>query len=118
MGNSNIEKNERFQRRRMHVRKKVRGDASRPRLAVFRSSKHIYAQIINDDTGATLAAASSVSLKMPGGSVEAAKAVGKALAEQAKSASVEKVCFDRAGRLYHGRVKALGDAARESGLNF
>jgi large subunit ribosomal protein L18 len=80
--------------------------------------KHIYAQVIDDSTGRTLASASSVALKMTGGTVDAAKSVGKALAEKAKAASVERVCFDRNGRLYHGRIKALADAAREAGLDF
>ena len=112
------EKTRKLQRRKQHSRKRVAGTADRPRLAVFRSSKHIYAQIIDDSSGKTLAAASSVTLKAPGGNCEAAKSVGKALAEKAKACSVERVCLDRGGRLYHGRVKALGDAAREAGLKF
>lgn len=107
-----------WQRRKRRVRKKISGTAERPRLTVRRSTKHIYAQVIDDVAGKTLAAASSVALKVDGGNVDGAKAVGKAIAEVAKAASVEKVNFDRGGRIYHGRVKALADAAREAGLNF
>ena len=110
------EKTRRLQRRKRHVRKYLAGTSERPRLAVFRSSKHIYAQIIDDSSGKTLAAVSSVMLKVPGGNCEGAKSVGQALAEKAKACSVERVCLDRGGRLYHGRVKALADAAREAGL--
>ena len=105
-------------RRKLRVRKGITGTTERPRLTVFRSVKHIYAQIVDDSTGRTLASASSVALKVAGGNVDGAKTVGKALAESAKAASVEKVCFDRNGRLYHGRIKALADAAREGGLQF
>jgi large subunit ribosomal protein L18 len=111
-------KNERLQRRRFHIRKTVTGTAERPRLTVRRSLKHIYAQIIDDATGRTLAASSSVRLNVAGQNIDGAKAVGKDLAEKAKSASIETVCFDRGGRRYHGRVKALADAAREGGLRF
>jgi large subunit ribosomal protein L18 len=110
-------------RRRIHtrIRKRVQGTAERPRLAVFRSLNHIYAQVIDDRTGRTLAAAStaekSVNLKS-GGNVEAAKVVGKLVAERAKQAGIGAVVFDRGGFLYHGRVKALADAAREGGLEF
>ena len=105
-------------RNRIHlrIRKKVVGDASRPRLSVFRSLKHIYAQVIDDVTGRTLASASSVSMKIGGGNVEGAKQVGKQVAEAALKSNVKGVRFDRNGRLYHGRVKALADAAREAGL--
>lgn len=103
-------------RRRKRVRKKISGTGERPRLTVHRSLKHIYAQLIDDASGTTLAAASSVSLKIPGGNVEAAKKVGKSLAESAKKGKIGTVAFDRNGRLYHGRVKALADAAREAGL--
>jgi large subunit ribosomal protein L18 len=106
------------ERRRLRSRRKVEGTPERPRLAVYRSAKHIYAQVIDDTTGRTLAAASSVALKIGGGNIEGAKQVGKALAEKAKAASLERVCFDRGGNLYHGRVKALADAAREAGLQF
>jgi large subunit ribosomal protein L18 len=109
-------------RRGVHsrIRKKVRGTAERPRLAVFRSLNHIYAQVIDDDNGKTLATASTIekSLADPtGGNIEAAKRVGTALAERAKAAGVENVVFDRGGYVYHGRVKALLDATREAGLN-
>jgi len=100
------------------VRKKIAGTPECPRLTVRRSLKHIYAQAIDDVNGKTLAAASSISLKIPGGNVEAAKQVGKSLAESAKKNNIEAVAFDRNGRLYHGRVKALADAAREAGLKF
>lgn len=106
------------ERRRLRTRQHVEGTAARPRLSVFRSAKHIYAQVIDDTTGQTLVAASSVALKQHGGNIEGAKAVGKALAEKAKAASISKVCFDRGGNLFHGRVKALADAAREAGLDF
>jgi len=110
---------------RIHVRirKRLLGSASRPRLAVFRSNKHIYAQIIDDSKSATLIAASSLDgdtkkgLKN-GSNMAAAKAVGKLVAERAKAQGIEAVLFDRGGYLYHGRVKALAEAAREAGLKF
>lgn len=105
-------------RRKRHIRLKISGTAKCPRLCVSRSLKHIYAQIVDDESGNTLASASSVKLKIAGGNIDSAKKVGKAIAENAKTASIEKVRFDRGGRLYHGRVKALGDAAREAGLQF
>jgi len=110
-------------KRKLRVRKKVRGTTEQPRLSVFRSGKHIYAQIIEDVNGKTLAAASTVSKEVVQGvkntgNVEAAKAVGKAIAEQALSKNIKQVVFDRNGFLYHGRVNALGDAAREAGLSF
>jgi large subunit ribosomal protein L18 len=109
-------------RRAVHgrIRKKVRGTAERPRLAVFRSVNHIYAQVIDDESGKTLAAASSrdKDLKIKsGGNVEAAEKVGKAIAERAIKAGISSVVFDRGGYVYHGRVKALTDAARAAGLN-
>jgi len=110
-------------KRKFRVRKKIRGTTEQPRLSVFRSGKHIYAQIIEDVNGTTLAAASTVlkdvaqGLKATG-NIEAAKAVGKAIAEQALSKNIKQVVFDRNGFLYHGRVKALADAAREAGLSF
>jgi large subunit ribosomal protein L18 len=107
-----------LERRKKRVRKRVLGAPERPRLSVYRSVKHIYAQIIDDSTGRTLASASSVALKIPGGNIESAKAVGRAVAERAREQNVAKVCLDRGGRLYHGRVKALADAAREAGLEF
>ena len=109
-------------RRHFRVRKKVAGTAERPRLAVFRSNKHISAQVIDDRAGRTLAAASSVeaALKSAGGTGNktAAAAVGKLLAERAKAAGVTSVVFDRGGFQYHGRVAAVADAAREAGLEF
>jgi large subunit ribosomal protein L18 len=102
------------------IRKKVRGTATRPRLAVFRSVNHIYAQIIDDGNGKTLASASTTEKALglkSGGNVEGAKGVGKAIAERAKKAGIESVVFDRGGYVYHGRVKALIDASREAGLN-
>ncbi|MBX7259181.1 MAG: 50S ribosomal protein L18 [Candidatus Hydrogenedentes bacterium] len=107
-----------LERRRNRVRKKVSGTSEMPRLTVRRSLKHIYAQIVDDTAGKTLTSESSVALKITGGNVDAAKAVGKAIAEKALSASIKKVCFDRNGRLFHGRIKALADAAREAGLEF
>lgn len=105
-------------RRRKRVRKKVSGAPDCPRLSVRRSLKHIYAQLIDDVSGKTLAASSSVALKISGGNIQAAQAVGKSLAENAQKSGVEQVRFDRNGRLYHGRVKALAEAAREGGLKF
>jgi large subunit ribosomal protein L18 len=110
-------------RRRHHVRRNITGTAERPRLTVFRSSKHIYAQLIDDLTGATLAAASSTAKAVRtdtkyGGNVKAAVVVGKKLAELAKSKGILKAAFDRGHYRYHGRVKALADAAREGGLQF
>ena len=110
-------------KRQVRVRRKVQGDEARPRLCVFRSAKHIYAQIIEDTTGTTLVAASTVAKEVSdglkyGGNVEAAKAVGKAIAEKALAKDIKQVVFDRNGFLYHGRVKALADAAREAGLSF
>ncbi|MEH2514106.1 large subunit ribosomal protein L18 [Nitrobacteraceae bacterium AZCC 1564] len=111
-------------RRKQRVRLALRRTANgRPRLSVFRSSKHIYAQVIDDVKGETLASASSLEKAMrdtgkTGADINAAKAVGKLLAERAVKKGVKDVVFDRGGYLYHGRVKALGDAARESGLNF
>jgi large subunit ribosomal protein L18 len=108
-------------RRRIHtrIRKKLAGTAERPRMAVFRSIKHIYVQIIDDRVGRTLAAASSTEKGGPnGGNVEGAKAIGKLVAERAREHGIKAVVFDRGGFLYHGRVKALADAAREAGLEF
>ena len=107
-----------LERRKARVRKRVSGTPERPRLRVSRSTKHIYAQIIDDTTGTTMAAASSLALKIDGGNIEAAKQVGKSLAQQAMEKNIAKVCFDRGGRIYHGRVRALAEAARETGLQF
>jgi large subunit ribosomal protein L18 len=114
-------KHRRQLRRRRHVRSKVVGNAERPRLTVFRSSKHIYAQLIDDLSGATLAAASSRTkdAALPyGGNIKAAQVVGKKLAEVAKEKGILKAAFDRGHYRYHGRIKALADAAREGGLQF
>ena len=106
-------------RRHARVRRKVSGTSECPRLCVYRSNKNIEAQIIDDVKGVTVAASSSMTLKLENGSnVEAAVAVGKDVAEKAKAAGVAKVVFDRSGYIYHGRVKALADAAREAGLEF
>jgi len=117
--NSNKLKRLRRTRRRTGLRKRLMGTPDRPRLAVFRSSKHIYAQVIDDLDGKTLAAANTVQASADKGSnVDAASQVGKALAERATAAGVKQVRFDRGGFKYHGRVKALADAAREGGLEF
>jgi large subunit ribosomal protein L18 len=113
----------RRQRRRNRVRRRVVGTAERPRLTVFRSSKHIYAQLIDDLNGRTLAASSSLAKDVRtdvkyGGNVKAATVVGKKLAEAAKAAGIQKAAFDRGHYRYHGRVKALADGAREGGLQF
>mgnify|MGYP000364425678 FL=1 len=121
----NVSKERRLARkkRQVRVRKKVTGSTERPRLCVFRSTKHIYAQIIEDVSGKTLVTASTVakgaadSVKYSG-NVEAAKLVGKQIAEKALAKDIKQVVFDRNGFLYHGRVKALADAAREAGLTF
>jgi large subunit ribosomal protein L18 len=111
-------------RRKQRVRLALRrSGGGRPRLSVFRSSKHIYAQVIDDEKGETVASASSMEKEMrtggsTGANIDAAKAVGKLLAERAVKAGIKEVVFDRGGYLYHGRVKALADAARESGLSF
>lgn len=108
-------------RQRVHkrLRRRVRGTPERPRLAVFRSLKHIYAQVIDDDQGYTLASASSAEKNgASGGNVAGAKSIGKLVAERAKEKGIKAVVFDRGGYLYHGRVKALADAAREAGLEF
>ena len=118
-----IRKNEKKEiRNRIHqrIRRKLRGTAERPRLAVFRSVAHIYAQVIDDAAGATLVSASSVDKggKTNGGNVAAASAIGKLVAERAKEKGIKRVVFDRGGYQYHGRVKALADAARTAGLEF
>ena len=102
---------------KVRIRKKIVGTAERPRLSVFRSNKQIYAQVINDKAGVTLAAASSLGFEKMN-KTEQAKKVGLLLAEKAKAAGVESVVFDRNGYLYHGRVQSLADGAREGGLNF
>jgi large subunit ribosomal protein L18 len=107
-------------RRKARIRKKISGTAAVPRLTVFRSAKHMYAQVIDDDSGRTLASASTQALGLDGnaGNKNAAALVGKAIADNAKAAGVDSVVFDRNGYAYHGRVKALADAAREGGLAF
>jgi large subunit ribosomal protein L18 len=107
-------------RRHLRVRKKVRGDAQRPRLAVFRSNQHTYAQLIDDVAGRTLASASTAESAASGASatVDAAKGVGERLGERAKSAGVTSAVFDRGGFKYHGRVAAVADGARSAGLEF
>ena len=116
-------KEKRLQRRKWGIRKSLFGSAERPRLSVFRSDKHIYAQIIDDYAGKTLVSAATTAADVRGdlkngGNIEAAKRVGRAIAERAKGLGVTQVAFDRGGRKYHGRVKALADAAREGGLKF
>jgi len=113
-------KTQRREKIKKSIRKNISGSAERPRLSVFRSNKEIYAQIIDDTKGVTLASASSASVKASeaNGKVEVAKLVGKSLAEAAKKAGVDMVVFDRNGYLYHGRVKSLAEGAREGGLNF
>ncbi len=115
MSLSKIEKRLRVKRR---VRRNIFGTADRPRLSVFRSNKEIYAQLVNDQTGETIASASSRNLKTKGSKTEKANAVGKDLAEKASKAGVESVVFDRNGYVYHGRVKSLAEGAREGGLKF
>jgi large subunit ribosomal protein L18 len=108
-------------RQRIHarIRQKLAGTEARPRLNVYRSLNHIYAQVIDDHTGNTLVSASSLQLKhKTGGNVASAKEIGKAVAEQATAKGIKQVVFDRGGYLYHGRIKALADAAREAGLEF
>ncbi len=115
-----IEKKEIRNRIHRRIRRKLQGTAERPRLAVFRSVAHIYAQVIDDSQGKTLVSASSVDkgARTNGGNVAAAKAIGKAVAERAKEKGITRVVFDRGGYQYHGRVKALADAARAAGLEF
>ncbi len=113
-----------YQRRKLRVRRALhKVSTGRPRLSVYRSSKHIYAQIIDDVAGKTMASASSLEKDLraklkTGGNVDAAQAIGKLLAERAVKAGIKEVVFDRGGYIYHGRVKALADAAREGGLSF
>ena len=105
-------------KRHRRVRVRTTGTAERPRLAVFRSLNHLYAQVIDDAGGRTLAAASTIDLKAKANGMAEAAKVGKAIADKAKTAGVSRVVFDRGGFLYHGRIKALADAAREAGLEF
>src|SRR5258708_39167170 len=117
-----VSRSERRVRKHIRVRKKVAGTAAKPRLNVYRSSKHIYAQLVDDDKGATLASASSLckeldSLKT-GANKQAAREVGKLIAKKAKDAKIEKAVFDRGGYFYNGRIKELAEGAREGGLKF
>lgn len=123
MADKNKIKNKQLERRKYNIRKTLAGTAERPRLQVFRSDKHISVQVIDDLAGKTLVSASSTQAQVRGelkngGNIEAAKRVGKAVAERALAAGIKAVAFDRGGRRYHGRVKALADAAREGGLSF
>lgn len=123
MADKNLLKTKRLVRRKYAIRKSLFGTAERPRLSVYRSEKHIYAQVIDDLAGKTLVSASSVDGAVRGdlkhgANIAAAKKVGAAIASAAKAAGITKVAFDRNGRQYHGRVKALADAAREGGLQF
>ena len=115
-----IDKNEARLRRHRRVRNKISGTAARPRLDVFRSAKHIYAQIIDDEQGVTLVSASTMDKDFNGfgGNVEAAKKIGAAVAERALAKGIENVVFDRGGYIFHGRVAALAEGAREGGLKF
>lgn len=118
-----LQKREQLQRRQLRVRQRVFGTPERPRLNVYRSERQIYAQIIDDTSGRTLAAASSLDAPLReslrrGGNVEAAKAVGQLLADRATAKDIRSVVFDRGGRRYHGRIKALAEASRERGLQF
>ena len=108
------------QKRHKRLRGKISGTAARPRLAVFRSLQHIYAQLIDDEKQATLASASSIEKDFDGygGNIEAAKKVGELIAKRAKDLNIEEVVYDRGGNIYHGRVQALAEAAREGGLQF
>jgi large subunit ribosomal protein L18 len=113
----------RLQRRKWSVRSRLFGTPERPRLSIYRSEKHIYAQLVDDHAGKTLATASSLTPDVrgdlkSGANIAAAQAVGRVIAERAKAAGVTTVAFDRGGRMYHGRIKALADAAREGGLKF
>ena len=117
------DKNKARLKRHLRVRKKIQGTAERPRLNVFRSSKHIYAQLIDDVAGVTIVSASTVDKELSGsvnngGSVEAARQVGELVAKRAKEKGHTSIVFDRGGYLYHGRIQALADAAREAGLEF
>jgi len=117
MGNRKFDTRKRWIRP-PRLRKDIRGVSTRPRLAIFRSSNHIYAQVIDDDRGHTLAAATSLEMKRDDTKTDVAKAVGEKIAKSALSAGITKVVFDRGGYKYHGRVKALADAARSEGLSF
>ncbi|UDM32379.1 50S ribosomal protein L18 [Lentilactobacillus laojiaonis] len=115
---SKPDKNKNRKRRHSRVRSKISGTAERPRLNVFRSNKNIYAQVIDDVEGVTLVSASTLDLENGGNKTEQATSVGKMIAERAAAKNIKNVVFDRGGYIYHGRVKALADAARENGLEF
>jgi large subunit ribosomal protein L18 len=121
---STLSRKQQTQKRHRRLRRHLSGTAERPRLAVFRSNNHIYAQVIDDEAQSTLCSASTVdkelrtSLKANGGSCDASVAVGELVAKRALAKGIQQVVFDRGGNLYHGRVKALADAAREAGLQF
>lgn len=116
---SQRKRNEIRQRVHTRIRRRLTGTSERPRLNIYRSLNHIYAQVIDDTQGVTLVSASTVASKAKtGGNVSAAKEIGKLIAERAKEKGISRVVFDRGGYLYHGRVKALADAAREAGLQF
>lgn len=107
------------EKKKLRIRRRVKGSSERPRLCVFRSSKHIYAQVIDDANGVTLVSASTVEIEgLSGSNLSSAEAVGQEIAKRALNKSIKAVVFDRSGYLYHGRVKALADGAREAGLNF
>ncbi len=123
MADKNKIKQKQLERRQYSIRKTLSGTTARPRLSVFRSDKHISVQVVDDSTGRTLVSASSTQADVRGdlkngGNIAAAKVVGKAIAEKAIAAGIKAVAFDRGGRRYHGRVKALADAARAGGLSF
>jgi len=123
MADKNRDKAARLERRQYRTRKSIFGSPERPRLSVFRSDKHIYAQLVDDFAGKTLVSVSSVNADVRGelkngGNVKAAEKVGAVIAARAKELGVTKVAFDRGGRMYHGRIKALADAARKGGLKF
>ena len=122
MGSTNIRQQARVKRKK-RIRKKINGTTQRPRLSVFRSARHIYAQVVDDTAGHTLAAASTIDKEVRGGSkfenkVDAAKFVGKLVGERALGKGIKEVVFDRNGFLYHGRIKSLSEGAREAGLVF
>lgn len=123
MADKNKIKQKQLERRQFHIRKMLSGTPERPRLAVFRSDKHVSVQIIDDLAGKTLVSASTTQADVRGelkngGNIEAAKRVGKTIAQRAVAAGIKAVAFDRGGRRYHGRIKALADAARAGGLSF